>query len=208
VVRLNLATLGSYAGLGVLLVIPAAIAFEMSQPLVALGLEPVLVAWVLVSIAPAKRRVEMSSSIEVACSPQAAFGLVSDPRNWPKYIPQLEVFGPVDVPVRVGSVIHVKVHSGEAILDADEIVTEFEPGRRFATAIPRSPHASSGGFEFVFSSALTAITYTFRGTLSPLQSALGGWVARRGLVEKMARRRGVAMVEIKRLLEAQEPASV
>jgi hypothetical protein len=171
-------------------------------------LEVAVVAWVLISIIPSMRRVEMRSAVEVACSPAAAFDLVSDPRNWGRYFPELEVVGPVEHPVHPGTVIRTKVHLGASALNAEEIVTIYEPARRFGTEIPVPPHASSGTYDFAPSVSGTAIAYTFRGSLSPIQSALGGWLLRGRLVEKMARRRGVAMREIKRLLEERPAGSV
>jgi hypothetical protein len=168
----------------------------------------IVLLWVLVSVAPSRRRVEMRSAVDVACSPSAAFELVSDPRNWQRYIPELEVVGAVETPVRPGSVIHARVYNGGDVRDAEEVVTVYEPGRRFATAIPASPHVSSGTYDFAPNEAGTAVTYTFRGRLSPVQSALGGWLFRGRLVERMAQRRGVAMLEIKRLLEGQAASPV
>jgi len=76
-------------------------------------LEVVVLAWVLISVTPSMRRVEMQSAVEVSCSPAAAFDLVSDPRNWRRYIPELEVVGPVDHPVHTGTVIRTRIHRGD-----------------------------------------------------------------------------------------------
>jgi hypothetical protein len=206
--RISRATLGSYAGLGVLLLAPPVL-FGISSPLWAWApLELAVLAWVLVSITPSMRRVEMQSAVEVACSTAAAFELVSDPRNWQRYIPELEVVGPVEHPVHPGTVIRVRIHSGGNARTAEEIVTIYEPPRSFGTAIPVPPHESSGTYDFAPSVSGTAIAYTFQGSLSPIQSALGGWLLRGRLVKKMARRRGAAMREIKRLLEERSSASV
>lgn len=206
--RPNSATLVSHAGVVALLLLPLVIAVTGSQLWVAAVFEPVLLAWILFSIAPSRRRVGMQNRIEVACSPEDAFWFVSDPRNWSRYAPELEVVGPVDVPTHLGSVIHCKVHHADAVLDADETVTDFEPGRRFGTAILKSPHDSAGGYEFVPTSHGVAITYTFSGALSPLQAAVGGWLMRGRLVRRMQQRRGVAMAEVKRLLERVVAGSV
>jgi hypothetical protein len=204
--RISRAVLGSYAGLGVLLVAPAALAGVAPQLWV--PLEAVVLAWILVSITPSMRRLEMQSNVEVVCSPAAAFDLVSDPRNWRRYIPELEVVGPVEHPVHPGTVIRTRIHRGDTALNAEEIVTIYEPARRFGTEIPLPPHASSGTYDFAPSVSGTSIAYTFRGSLSPIQSAFGGWLLRGRLVKKMARRRGTAMKEIKRLLEERPLVSV
>ena len=197
--RINRATLGSYVGLGALLLAPPVV-FGVSS-LTWVPLEVVVLAWVLISVTPSMRRVEMQSAVEVSCSPAAAFELVSDPRNWRRYIPELEVVGVVDHPVHPGTVIRTRIHRGDTALNAEEIVTIYEPARCFGTAIPMPPHASSGTYNFAPSVSGTAIAYTFQGSLSPIQSALGGWLLRGRLTKKMERRRGVAMKEIKRLLE-------
>jgi hypothetical protein len=192
--------------LGVLLVAPAALAGVAPQ--LWAPLEAIVLAWILVSITPSMRRLEMQSAVEVVCSPAAAFDLVSDPRNWRRYIPELEVVGPVEHPVHPGTVIRTRIHRGDTALNAEEIVTIYEPARRFGTEIPLPAHASSGTYDFAPSVSGTAIAYTFRGSLSPIQSALGGWLLRGRLVKKMARRRGTAMKEIKRLLEERPSGSV
>jgi hypothetical protein len=198
--------LGSYVGLGVLLLAPAALVSVAPQ--LWAPVEVAVLAWILVSITPSMRRVEMQSAVDVACSPAAAFDLVSDPRNWRRYIPELEVLGSVEHPVHPGTVIRTRIHRGDTALTAEEIVTIYEPARRFGTEIPVSPHASSGTYDFAPSISGTAIAYTFQGSLSPIQSALGGWLLRGRLVKKMARRRGAAMKEIKRLLEERPSGSV
>jgi len=190
------------------LLIPVAAALEVSRPLIAAIYEPPVIAWVLLSCAPRSRRVEMRASIDVRCDVQAAFELVSNPRNWRLYAPELEVLEPVETPVRAGTLVRARLHYSGRVMEADEIVTVFEPPRRFGTAIPASPHVTTGGYEIVPSGGGTSITYTFRGSLTPLQSFFGGWLLRGRLDRRMKERREIALAEIKRLLEAEPAAPV
>ena len=178
--------------------------FEVVWGAVLLGL---LVAWVLVWLPPWMRRVVMSSSIQVASSREAAFDFLSNPNNWSRYLPDIELVEPVELPLHPGSVIRLRLRRGGSVLDGDETVREFERGRRFATRL-LPPLVGSGTYDFSSFEGGTTITYTYRSTLGLSDAVLGVGLRRGRAISRMAARRGTAMKEVKRLLEDKDPVSV
>ena len=174
---------------------------------VGLGLLVVFVAYVLVWVPRTMRWVQYRSSVQARSTPLAAFELVSDPRNWHLYFPQLEVIEPLDKPLHMGSVIHDRVARDGYVIDADEVVVAFDPGRQFGTAI-RKPRRSQGIYEFKEVDGGTEIEYTSWTVLTMAQAVLGVGLRRRSLTSKMIATRAPAMQRIKALLEAPGPATV
>ena len=164
-------------------------------------------AYVLLSVPSSTRRQSYRSAVVARCTLEDAFALVSNPRNWPRYFPQLEVDEPVDAPPHVGSMVHVRVREGRQVVEADERVTELEAGRRFATAVV-TPHANEGLYEFTPVAGGTEIAYSFHGEMTVAQAVLGGAVNRNGLLKRMISQREEGMQRIKQLLEAPEPVTV
>jgi hypothetical protein len=172
-----------------------AASFEWRVGLAVLGLAA---AWALTWLPTRVRRVDLVSAIEVRCSPQAAFDLVSDPRNWSSYFPQLTA-DTGDDPVREGSVINVQLmREDKRVLHAEERVVDYEPGRRFATAIAEVATPATGSYDFEPVAGGTRIVYTYRSLIPLAMALLGGRIRVR---TKMAMRRGRGMARIKQILE-------
>jgi len=162
--------------------------------------------WVLVWTPRANRTVLMRSAVKVRCSPRAAFDLVSNPNNWPLYVPEIELAQPVEVPVSLGTVIHDRVRrEGKIAVEADEEVVALEPGVRFGTAIQMDPQRSSGTYEFEPVDGGTIIEYTSRSLLSLPAAVFGIALRRAAIVSQMSERRKETLARIKQLLE--EPGS-
>lgn len=169
---------------------------------VAAGYFGLVVLWVLVWTPRANRTIVMRSAVEVRCSPQTAFELVSNPNNWPLYVPELEIAEPVEVPVRLGTVIHDRVRrEGKITVEASEEVVALEPGARFGTAIQRDPQASSGTYDFEPVAGGTSIEYTHRTLLSLPAAVFGIALMRAAIVRRMSERRAQTLARIKQLLE-------
>jgi Polyketide cyclase / dehydrase and lipid transport len=166
-----------------------------------------VVAWILVWTPRASRRLVMRSAIDVRCTPQAAFELVSNPNHWPLYVPEIELVQPVDVPVRLGTVIHERVRrDGRILLEAEEDVVALEPGKRFGTSV-RKAQPSSGIYEIgPVADGMTHIEYTHRSVLSLPTAILGGALMRGGLGNKMAAGRAKILERIKGLLQEAQGA--
>lgn len=168
-----------------------------------------VVAWVLVWTPRSNRQLVVRSTIGVSCTPLAAFELVSNPNKWPLYVPELELVQPVEIPVRLGTVVHDRVRRGGVItLEADEEVVALEPGVRFGTAIRGPAQSSSGIYQFAPVQGGTTIEFTHRSLIS-LPAAILGVATRRGSLRKvLGERRAATFARIKRLLEEPEAGSV
>jgi hypothetical protein len=167
------------------------------------------VLWVLFWTPRGNRTIVMRSAVEVRCSPQAAFELVSNPNNWHLYVPEIELAHPVEIPVHLGTVIHDRVRrDGKITVEASEEVVALEPGARFGTAIQRDPQASSGIYQFEPAAGGTRIEFTHRSVLS-LPAAIFGIAFRRAaILRQMSERRAQTLVRIKLLLEESGATSV
>jgi hypothetical protein len=176
---------------------------------VAAGYLGLVIIWVLLWTPSRNRLIVVRTAVQVNCTPQAAFELVSNPTNWSRYAPEIELAQPVEVPVRLGTVIHDRVRrDGKITVVADEEVVALESGARFGTAIQRDPQSSSGVYEFVPTAGGTSIEYTHRSVMS-LPAAIFGMALRRAsLMKQMSERRAQSLARIKRLLEEPGPISV
>jgi hypothetical protein len=165
--------------------------------------------WALVWFPRAARGVVVRGSIDVRCTSAAAFGLVSDPNNWPLYQPQIELARPVEVPVRVGSVIRQRLlRDGVVTSEGEEEVIAFEPGKRFGTTVREAAEPSTGTYGFEEVAGGTNVEYTFRSAISVPAALLGAGLRRKDLVKRMSERRAQTMDRIKRLLEETDATSV
>lgn len=164
-------------------------------------------AWALWCVPQPTRRLEYRLQISVRCSPQAAFELVSSPRNWHRYLPELDVLEPVDTPVRAGSLVHTVVRQGWFVISGDEQVIEYEPGRRFGTA-DTSQQPAVGIYEFSPAEGGTEIVWTYWSVMPYSVAVLGGALRRRALIAQFNKRRLRALQAMKALLEAPAPLPV
>jgi hypothetical protein len=124
------------AVIGILLAVFAELvlvaSFEFSAGLVLIAL---LVAWILLCLLPPLRRRGGRSSIQVACSPEAAFALVSDPQSWRLWTPELDLVESSEAPVRLGTIVRSRLQIEGRRLDANERVAIFEPPWRCGSEI-------------------------------------------------------------------------
>lgn len=166
----------------------------------------VFVIWALIWAPERSRRIQMTSSIDVRCAPHTAFAFVSDPNNWPRYIPELELPEPVDVPLSVGATFRDRVARQNAEpFEAEERVIVFEPGSRFGTT---SGHGDSGISEFTPIPGGTRVSYTYRAVVGFAFALWGGMLRRRSMVAEMAANRARINQRLKRVLEEQQTVTV
>jgi Polyketide cyclase / dehydrase and lipid transport len=153
------------------------------------------------------RRVYYRLVIVVRATPEEAFALVSNPRNWSRYLPQIGVEEPIDEPLHLGSVVRTTWLEKHTAYTEDEQVIDFETGRRFGTAsVHRRP--SDGIYELTPVGGGTEIAWSYRSALTYPQAVLGGALRRRALVAHMVQRRKASLQVIKGLLEEQVPVPV
>jgi hypothetical protein len=168
------------------------------------GLTALVLAWALVWSLPQLRRIEARSSVQAACTPEAAFALVSDPHSWRLWTPELETVESSDVPVRVGTVVRSRARVQGQLIEMEERVTVFDPPRRCSSEL-LGVRGVSDMYEIAATEGGSLITYEWH-FLEPLsQAPFGGALFRRNFVK---RRRKKAMLRIKQLLEDDAAGSV
>lgn len=166
----------------------------------------IALVYIAIWVPPAMRRIGFRTSIVAGCTRNEAFALVSDPRNWHRYFPNLQVFEPIQLPLKVGDLIHDRVDAGSLVLEAWEQVVAAEPGRRFGTAVTPNKRKSSGVYELNDVPGGTEIAYVYDATLMLGEAILGSGPARSSLVGKLLAQREASLQRIKQLLEGQPAA--
>jgi hypothetical protein len=91
------------------------------------------------------------------------------------------------------------------VVQAEERVIEYEPGRRFATAMAGTPREVTGSYDFEPVPGGTRIVYTYRSVL-PVATALLGNRLELGRNVRARRRRGMA--RMKEILEGHAASPV
>ena len=165
-----------------------------------------LAAYVAFALSSSARRQDYRVAIVVSSTPEAAFALVSEPRNWPRYLPQVESVEPRDVPLHAGSTIRYRVRAGQTLLEVEEVVIAFEPGLRFGTGL--ADPAATGIYELSAGPGGTVIAYSHSGQMPVAQSIITGVFGRKANLGRMIEARQTGMDAIKRLLEAQPAVTV
>jgi hypothetical protein len=109
-----------------------------------------------------------SASIDVAAAPDVVWNLVADIRRMGEWSPECyraEWEGDASGPA-AGAHFHGYNRAGTYEWDAPCVVTECEPGRVFAFAVPRdSPTVNAWRFEFAANGSGTTLTESFDAPL-------------------------------------------
>lgn len=198
---------GTYAAWAGGLALPTvAILLALSNPLYAL-VYAVLVGFYLLYAMPGSRRlIGYRSSITVRCPPETAFAFISDPHNWRRYLPEIQVVDPIDAPLRVGSTVTERVTLGRRVVVGRDEITLVDPNRKLA--MQAAGGKATGFYEFKPVDAGTEISYSSEHRLSVSEAVIGGVLRRGALVKLLLSRREVAMQRIKQILEAPPATTV
>ncbi|HLQ15049.1 MAG TPA: SRPBCC family protein [Candidatus Eisenbacteria bacterium] len=175
--------------------------FELLLGVVLIGL---LAVWILVGFLPPMRRHQGRSSIEVACTRESAFALVSDPHSWRLWTPELELVEMSETPVRLGTIVYSRMRIGGRPLEARERVAVFDPPVRCGSEILDAGGTGLDLYEIAATESGTLVTYTFRSVLPPTHAILGGTFRNYKFTERWRKK----MLRIKELLEEGSAGSV
>jgi polyketide cyclase/dehydrase/lipid transport protein len=194
-------------GIGCYVLAEAAIVATLDER-VAVAVLAIAIAWTVYSLLPSRRTIEVTTAVVASTTPAAAFDLVSDPSNWPRYAPDLELVEPPVRPIALGTVIRDRMRRPPLPpLEVQERVIAYEPGRRFGTTVV-GDRPNSGVYELREVEGGTEIVYVYSAVLGVPMALLGGAFMRPQLVDRLRAVRMAAMDRIKRLLETESPASV
>ena len=189
-------------GFGVIAEFVAVASFE---PWMGVALTGLLLAWILLCFLPPLRRFDGMSSVQVACSPEAAFALVSDPHSWRLWTPELDSVESSEVPVRVGTVVRSRGRVQGRLVEGNERVTVFDPPRRCSSEVLDVQGAAFDQYDIAPNDGGTLIAYKFLHIYPVSQAALGGlWNRRKLFTERWTKK----MQRIKQLLEDGAAGSV
>lgn len=184
-----------------------AILLALANPLYAV-IYAALVGFYLLYVVPtSRRRIGYRSTVTVRSTPEAAFALISDPHNWPRYLPDLEVVEPIDTPLHVGSVVSERVTSGGQVVDGQDTVTLLEPNRKLGMKGLNTP-GSVDLYELKPLDGGTEISYSVEHLLGVPEAVIGAVLSRGAIVAKLRARREKALQRIKEILEAPPAATV
>jgi polyketide cyclase/dehydrase/lipid transport protein len=166
-----------------------------------------LMVYLLVFVPPAMRRIAFESEVVVGCSPDAAFALVSDPNNWPRYVPELQLRAVVRPPLKLGDLIYDRFAARDMTVEGIERVVAFEPGVRFGTQLVSGGHGTTGVYELFRTEGGTRIVFRCETSLTVLEAWAGNGFRRDFLASKLKANRDVTMQRIKGVLEADAAAA-
>ena len=179
----------------------AVASFELWMGVALIG---VLLAWIFLCFLRPLRRIDTRSSVQVACNPEAAFALVSDPQSWRLWTPELERVESSEVPVRVGTIVQSRARIEGSLLEGEDKVVVFDPPWRCGTEVLDARGSSRDLYEIAATDGGTLITYTFRSMVPPELAMLGAALQRRSMTERWKKK----MQRIKQLLEDATSGSV
>jgi hypothetical protein len=194
------ATIG--IGFGLIAELVAVASFE---PWMGVALTGLLLTWILLCFLPPLRRFEGMSSVWVACSPEAAFTLVSDPQSWQLWTPELDLVESSEVPVRLGTVVHSRGRIQDRQVLGEERVVVFEPPRRCGSEVLDVQGVAFDQFDMAPTDGGTLVAYRFLQIYPFSQAVSGGiWGQRKSFTERWRKK----MLRIKQLLEEGSGGSV
>ncbi len=168
--------------------------------LVALG---VVVVWLAIWLPEATRTTTSRLEFFVSCSPEKAFDFVADRRHAPLYEDEVEVSELLtELPIGVGSRFFQRARLPEIVMEAEEVITEFDRPRRLACEM--TTRRKSGG-TFRFSPQLTGTLIRYDSY--HVDALYGGWAGlllhpgRHQAAEAIARHRQAWSKRLKEILE-------
>jgi hypothetical protein len=172
------------------------------QPVFSLVLVAATSLWTLLWLPPAMRRVESGVAVLVSCRPERAFDFVSDARNQPHYVAEVESVERLTLgSPHVGS--RVRVHHWDDSHAVEEIF-EYDRPRRLALGLPDALQANRSIWTFEPAPTGTRVRYAYRYHMNMVE-ALAGARLTDGLQRprRNAWRRAF-LVRLKAALEAKE----
>jgi hypothetical protein len=162
-----------FTALGLLAVVFCAASMAaIASPLIALLLLGLVAAWIVVWIPRRIRRRRSHGDFEVRCSPSRAFEFVSDRRNVPRYVDEIEISELLTpLPIGVGSRFLERVRLPEmddpllgttpsGVMEVQEQIVAFDPPGRLGLEIIGS-RKSGDVWTFAQAGGLTTVRFEF-----------------------------------------------
>ena len=138
-----------------------------------IGLATIVAAgiWVCLAVRPDSRRIRTHNSVEIRCTPAAAFALVGDPRKFSRYVEGYEVDAPANQEVGIGYRYRSRFRGLSGyVFEVDEEILDYQPGRLIRETVVGVP--SVGTCTVERAPAGTRVIYDYEGRLSFPQALL------------------------------------
>lgn len=138
-----------------------------------IGLATIVAAgmWVCLALRPDSRRIRTHNSVEIRCTPAAAFALVGDPRQFSRYVDGYEVDAPANQEVGIGYRYRSRFRGLSGyVFEVDEEILDYQPGRLIKETVVGVP--SVGTCTVERAPAGTRVIYVYEGRLSFPQALL------------------------------------
>lgn len=174
------------------------------HPVLAFALTAGVASWVWWVLRPSGRAIRTHVSVEIRCSPAEAFAVVGDPRQFTRYVEDLELDVPADRKVGVGYRYHVRLRRPHGyVYEGDEEIVEYQPGRLIKERVVGRPPAV-GTCTVELAPGGTRVIYDYESLISVPQALLG---LRDATTIKTTAARQRAWQRLKALLEAPPDSS-
>jgi uncharacterized protein YndB with AHSA1/START domain len=178
------------------------------EPWAGIALIGLFLAWIAFCAVTPSRWINAPIVFEVAgCSPETVFAYVCDASHWPLYQTGVELLGPFDTPLHVGSVVRGRI-TRKIVLEADMQVTDLLPGRRLVITTLGTPYLNAGTYELEATSRGTRVRYVYRSMQTVSTMVFGDGFAKRELMANFAESQRDWTGRLKALLEGRSTASV
>jgi uncharacterized protein YndB with AHSA1/START domain len=170
---------------------------------------PIVVIPVLVvPLLPRSRRFVARATVAIARPPGAVFAIVADPPSQPAWYPEVtEVHATSEGPVRAGTTCRQRQRLRDGrIVEVESAVTEFVPGRRYATRLLKSWDEQTTQWTFRPVAEGTQVEVTVRHLVGPIR-AMSGLGFRQGWQLAATQRWEKALADLKRFVEDGTPTA-
>jgi hypothetical protein len=179
-----------------------------SRPPVAWMLLGAAAAWVLVWLPPALRRLTATTTIVFACDRAKVFAFLSDFRNVPNYMPNVELVEKLTGgPIGIGTRFLTRVHIPNGVVEGVDRIVDFEQDTRYSSSVESSRQNPVGVATFESVAEGTLATFRFTTTRSYLSALLGSSLRRWQMAQRLSAQRLAAWTRAKDILEGEEPAT-
>lgn len=170
---------------------------------VALIVSGLAMLWTLAWLPRWMRGISARTSIVIQRDTQTVFAFVTDLRNDPKYVPELESVEKItEGPIGVGTQFRSRVHLPNGVFEGVEEITEYQPPDRMASYVVTGLRPNRGSLAFEAIPEGTRLRYHFESEIA-YSSALLNQGLMRWLIQMDARsRRNAIWARLKQLLES------
>ena len=167
------------------------------------------ILWTLMWLPVPMRRITVDTMVQIECSPSTAFTFVSDERNDPKYIPEVEAVEKItDGDIGPGTRFRVRMHSNGGVFEGVDEIVDYEYPRRYTDRVVSGRRPNLGTLTFDAEQGGTRLSYRYRSEVSYAGALAGQALLRGRIAADMRTRRNIIWARLKQVLESGATAPV